>query len=142
MDSRPLVSVGLPTYNRAPGLKRAIESVLGQDYSNFELIISDNASTDETQRVCEECCARDQRIQYIRQPRNAGARANFLEVLRLARAEYFMWLADDDWLESSYLSCCTEQLIANPDFSMVAGTVNYFVEGQLLPHNETIKLLH
>jgi glycosyltransferase involved in cell wall biosynthesis len=140
MNSTPLVSVGLPTYNRVADLKQAIESVLAQDYSNLELVISDNASTDETQRVCEEFCARDSRVKYIRQSTNRGPRANFLEVLQQARGEFFMWLGDDDWLDSSYLSRCAQKLVENPDYSLVCGSSKYFQSGQLLPEGETIDL--
>ncbi|MEA2274445.1 MAG: hypothetical protein QOI98_3153, partial [Solirubrobacteraceae bacterium] len=117
MDGPPLVSVGLPTFNRAALLKRAIESVLAQDYSNLELIISDNGSPDETQQVCEEFCARDSRVKYIRQLSNRGPRANFLEVLHQARGEFFVCLGDDDWLDSSYISLCTQKLMENADYS-------------------------
>src|SRR5229473_2324672 len=106
MNSAPLVTIGLPTYNRASELKRAVESVLAQDYSNLELVISDNASTDDTQLVCERFCAQDNRIRYIRQPTNRGAAANFHEVLQRAGGEFFMWLGDDDWLDSSYVAQC------------------------------------
>ncbi len=140
MNDAPLVSVGLPTYNRAAALRRAIESVLAQDYSNLELVISDNASTDETQTMCEEFCAHDSRVKYIRQLSNLGARPNFLEVFERARGELFMWLGDDDWLDGSYVSHCTQALVENSDYSLVCGTAKYFQAGKFLLEGENIAL--
>jgi glycosyltransferase involved in cell wall biosynthesis len=140
MSNQPLVSIGLPTYNRASALRRAIESALTQDYQNIELVISDNASTDETQAICLEACARDSRIRYLRQQSNQGATWNFLEVLKQARGEFFMWLGDDDWLDSSYVSLCVRKLIENPDHSLVCGAANYYEDGRLLFEGETIIL--
>src|SRR2546425_2131583 len=127
----PLVSVGLPTFNRAGSLKQAIESVLAQGYTNLELVISDNASSDQTQSLCADYYARDKRIRYIRQPTNRGATANFMEVLNHSQGQYFMWLGDDDWLHPSYISRCLETLEANSDFSVVCGTAKYYEEGKL-----------
>lgn len=125
MADRPLVSIGLPTYNRAHVLRRAIASALEQDYANLELIISDNASTDETERICRELSGQDQRIRYFRQPINRGATANFNEVLRQARGEFFLWLSDDDWLDAAYVSQCVQVLEAQPDYALVSGTMKY-----------------
>src|SRR2546421_4318788 len=141
MNSAPLVTIGLPTYNRASEVERGIESALAQDYCNLELVISDNCSTDHTQLVCERFCAQDNRVRYIRQPTNRGPKANFLEVLRLARGEFFMWLGDDDWLDSSYVSQCAQKLIENPDYSLVCGVAQYYQDKQFLLEGETMVLL-
>src|SRR6266404_5120117 len=141
MKNAPLISIGLPTYNRAAHLRQAIESVLAQDYSHLELVISDNASTDETQSMCEEFSAQDSRVKYIRQLSNRGAGPNFLEVLQQARGEFFMWLGDDDWLDSSYVSQCTRELIENADYSLVCGIARYFQNGKFLLEGENISLL-
>jgi Glycosyl transferase family 2 len=138
---QPLVSVGLPTYNRAGLLKQAITSVLAQDYSNFELVISDNASADDTQRVCEDFCARDSRVKYIRHPTNEGPRGNFLEVLGRSRGEFFICLGDDDWLDASYVSRCTQELMENPDYSLVCGRAKYYQDGQFLADGAAVNLL-
>jgi glycosyltransferase involved in cell wall biosynthesis len=126
MKTFPLISVGLPTYNRAAGLKRAIESVLAQDYPNLELIISDNASTDETQTICEDFCRRDNRIRYLRQASNIGLTANFEAVWKAARGEFFMWLADDDWIDRDYVSRCLVYLGEDPDCLLVGGREKYY----------------
>jgi glycosyltransferase involved in cell wall biosynthesis len=125
-QSNPLVSVGLPTFNRSTSLGRAIQSVLEQHYSNIELIISDNASTDGTQALCEDFLAKDKRIRYVRQSLNMGMTANFRAALAHATGDYFMWLSDDDSLEPSYISRCLEVLSARADVSLVCGAAQYY----------------
>jgi glycosyltransferase involved in cell wall biosynthesis len=124
-SAEPLVTVGLPTYNRAQLLPRAIASVLAQSYQRVELVISDNASTDETESICREAMRQDGRIQYVRQPTNCGPIENFTEVVRRSSGELFMWLSDDDWLDAEYLSTCVALLTANQDVSAVCGRVRY-----------------
>ncbi len=125
VDRLPLVSVGLPTYNRASSLRRAIQSVLSQDYPHIELIVSDNASTDLTESICEEFSAQDKRVRYLRQVVNRGANANFQLVLSEARGTFFMWLSDDDWLDSQYLSRCVQILLEREDTVLVCGAATY-----------------
>ena len=97
------VSIGLPVYNGEKFLRKRIESLLNQTFGDFELIISDNASTDYTQAICEEYARKDKRIRYIRQERNMGAAWNFNFVLKEARHEYFVWVAVDDILMPTFL---------------------------------------
>jgi glycosyltransferase involved in cell wall biosynthesis len=99
----PRVSIGLPVYNGERYLAQAIQSALDQTYTDFELIISDNASTDGTQSICEQFAASDQRIQYHRLSENKGAAWNFNHVFSLAKGEYFCWLAHDDKLAPDFL---------------------------------------
>jgi glycosyltransferase involved in cell wall biosynthesis len=94
----PPVSVGLPVYNGGSMLIQALESILAQTYSDFELIISDNASTDETPDVVREYAARDRRIRYFRQPRNIGSGNNWSFVARQALGTWLKWVsANDDY---------------------------------------------
>lgn len=125
-NARGLVSVGLPTFNRSRRLKIAIESVLGQDYVDIELVIGDNNSSDDTHVVCQGYVASDKRVRYSRQTINVGMAANFREVLARSRGEYFMWLSDDDSLEPSYISRCLEVLLQSPDASLVCGAAKYY----------------
>ncbi len=132
INTLPLVSVGIPTYNRSIQLQRAIESVLKQDYLNIEVIISDNASTDNTLEVCSALAKQDSRISYIRQSANHGAMKNFIEVLEHSKGEFFMWLGDDDFLSQSYISECVKVLQEDLNYSLVAGVAKYyFPDGQL-----------
>lgn len=123
----PLVSIGIPTYNRSAYIRKSIESVLIQDYPNLEIIISDNASTDETEQICEEYSRQNQQIKYIRQPQNLGSFPNFRVVLQQASGEYFMWLGDDDWIDSNYISQCVQVLQDNPDYALVSGRARYIL---------------
>ncbi len=111
----PLVSIGLPVYNAAGLLPTALESLLAQDYPNFELVISDNASTDETGAICREHAQRDSRISYHRADVNRGASWNFNRVFELSRGEYFMWGAHDDLWDPRYVSSCVEVLRSRPE---------------------------
>ncbi|MDT7542567.1 MAG: hypothetical protein QOE33_2471 [Acidobacteriota bacterium] len=140
-SSTPRISVGLPTYNRASSLRLAVESVLAQDYDDFELIISDNGSTDETRALCEEFAARDPRVRYIAQPVNRGISFNFQATLSAARGELFMWLADDDWLSPSYFSSCMEALSGHDDYALVCGKTKYFRDGKFVMEEGGMSLL-
>ena len=99
----PRVSIGLPVYNGANWLPETIDSILGQTYSNFELVISDNASTDTTQEVCEGYALRDARVRYERLPENLGAAFNYNRVFERSVAPYFKWAGHDDLLDPAYL---------------------------------------
>lgn len=128
-DKSPLVTIGIPTYNRAELLARSIESALGQYHQRIEIIISNNASTDGTRRICREYAKRDRRIIYLEQLENVGATANFQAVLEKASGDYFMWLGDDDWLDPSYLAQCLDTLQSDPRVSLVSGAPIYYRDG-------------
>src|SRR5687767_11052901 len=85
----PKVSIGMPVYNGANYIRRSIRSILDQDYRNLELVISDNASTDETEAICREMAATDDRIRYFRNEVNLGAAKNYNRVFELAQGEFF-----------------------------------------------------
>lgn len=116
MDTQkdPLVSIGIPVFNGEKYLVVAIESVLNQAFQDFELVISDNASTDKTQEICESFAAYDARIRYFRQPINRGAGFNYNFVFYQARGRYFRWLAHDDFIAPDCLSVCVKALDADP----------------------------
>jgi glycosyltransferase involved in cell wall biosynthesis len=103
---RPLVSIGMPVYNGERFLRQALESILVQDYENFELIISDNASTDRTGNICQMYAERDTRIRYVRNETNLGASPNHKRVFEMARGDYFKWAAHDDECLPTFLSRC------------------------------------
>jgi glycosyltransferase involved in cell wall biosynthesis len=130
MSNQPLVTIGLPTYNRGYSLRDALESALTQDYQNIELVISDNGSTDETQAICLEACARDKRIRYFRFDSNQGPTVNFSEVLKQARGEFFMWFSDDDWMDRSYVSEGLRVMLAHADVGLVCGREKYYDDGK------------
>jgi glycosyltransferase involved in cell wall biosynthesis len=125
----PRVSIGLPVYNGARLLPQALSSLLGQTQGDFEVIICDNASTDETQQICVEHAARDRRIRYVRNERNLGANANFNRTVALARAPYFKWAAHDDLYEPSYLATCVGILDRRPD-TVLAHCATAFIDDE------------
>jgi glycosyltransferase involved in cell wall biosynthesis len=140
-NSNPLVSVGLPTYNRGAQLRRAIESVLAQDYPNLELVISDNGSTDETEALCTEFSQKDSRVRYIRQAVNRGMAYNFRTVLEESRGEYFMWLGDDDWMDANLVSSCVRVLLEDPSQAIVSGMPKHCsTDGTVLYDGDCINL--
>lgn len=108
--SHPRVSVGLPVFNGAEFVRGAIESILRQDYRDLELIISDNASTDDTGAICREAAMRDSRVRYHRNAANIGAAGNYNKVFELARGEYFKWAAHDDECHPAMIGRCVEFL--------------------------------
>ncbi len=110
----PRVSIGMPVRNGEPYLSAAIESVLAQTYPDFELVISDNASDDDTERICRCYADRESRIRYYRNVDNIGAARNFNRVFELSRGEYFKWFAHDDLLAPTYLQRCVETLDKAP----------------------------
>jgi len=114
----PRVSIGMPVYNGAKYLEIALDSILAQTFTDFELIISDNASTDGTQAICERYRDRDSRIQYHRNERNMGASWNFNRVYALSRAPYFKQAAHDDVLAPTFLERCVELLDRDPSVVM------------------------
>jgi glycosyltransferase involved in cell wall biosynthesis len=99
----PCVSIGMPVYNGERYLACAVESILGQDFTDFELIICDNASTDRTAEICRAFAERDPRVRYYRNPENLGAGPNYDRCFHLARGIYFKWAAHDDCLAPDYL---------------------------------------
>jgi glycosyltransferase involved in cell wall biosynthesis len=111
---KPLVAVGLPVYNGEEFLGAAIESVLAQSFRDLELIISDNASTDRTERICGGYASRDARVSYHRASENHGIVWNYNRVFELSSSEFFMWFSHDDILASNYLERCVEVLRKEP----------------------------
>lgn len=114
----PKVSIGMPVYNGENFIKEALDSLLAQTFTDFELIISDNASTDETEAICQDYAAKDMRIRYIRQTENRGAIANFKFVLDEAVGEYFMWAAADDIWSHEFIMTCNRLLSDNNQAGM------------------------
>lgn len=111
------VSIGLPVYNGENYLPENLESLLAQTFTDFEVIISDNASTDSTREICRTYVARDRRVRYFRNEENRGIAWNHNNVFTLARGEYFLWIGHDDVLAPQYLERCVA--ILDKDLSLV-----------------------
>ena len=111
----PRVTIGIPVYNGENYLDRTLTSLLAQSFKDFELIISDNGSTDKTEEICRAFAAKDSRIYYQRNDINRGAAWNYNNVATLARGEFFMWNAHDDMRAPEYIERCVEALTQHKD---------------------------
>ena len=110
----PTITIGLPVLNGQEYLQEAVESILCQTFEDFELIISDNASTDGTREICEEFAKHDRRVTYKSNDENLGARLNYNKVFSLARSEYFKWAAHDDKLDPCFIERCLQAMQFDP----------------------------
>ena len=110
----PLVTIGLPVFNGAAHLSVTMEAILKQSYENIELIICDNASTDETAKIAASAASQEKRIKFIRNNENIGAPNNFNRVLQESSGEFFMWAASDDLHSEDFIEECVGRLLENP----------------------------
>lgn len=122
----PAVSIGMPAYNSERTIRESIDCLLAQDFRDFELVISDNASTDRTWEIISEFAARDPRVVALRQPTNIGANGNYTAVFLAARGRYFKWASSNDWCAPNFVSACVKVLEARPDVVLVAPRTRLF----------------
>lgn len=123
----PLVSIGIPTYNRPKELRTALAGISAQTYTNLEIIVSDNGSPgNETEGVVQEFMKKDSRISFFRQPENRGPVFNMNFVLQQSNGIYFMWVADDDRFENNFIAECLGQLISDEDIVAVTTEAQYY----------------
>ncbi len=108
------VAIGIPVYNGSNFVGAAVESILGQTYGDFDLFISDNASTDATEDICRGYARDDARVHYVRQPRNLGAAGNHNALLGMNDSAYFKWASHDDILAPGFLAACVAALDGDP----------------------------
>jgi glycosyltransferase involved in cell wall biosynthesis len=109
------VSVAIPVYNGDNYLAEALDSILAQTYTDFEIVISDNGSTDATESICRRYMAQDSRVKYFRTAVNQGASWNFRRAVALASGFYFVFLAHDDKWAPEFLEKCVAVLDAQPE---------------------------
>ena len=110
----PTISIGLPVFNGERYVALALESLLKQDFNDFEVIISDNASTDRTSEICADFARKDRRIRYYRNSGNIGSAPNYNRTFHLSSGQYFKWLAHDDLCRPQFLSRCLEVMHSAP----------------------------
>jgi glycosyltransferase involved in cell wall biosynthesis len=118
MTDRPLVTIGLPAYNREALLRQSLDSLLAQTYTNFVLLISDNASTDATPQICKEYAQRDSRVKYYRNDVNIGNPRNFNRVFELTTTPYLKWSTTDDLWEPTFLERALEVMERDPSIAL------------------------
>jgi glycosyltransferase involved in cell wall biosynthesis len=137
LPPEPKVSIGLPVYNGEQYLEQSLDSILSQTYRDFELIISDSASSDRTESICRQYAERDARVRYYRQPRNRGITWNFRQVALLARGTYFLWTAHDDHFAPEYIERGFAFLQKNPGTVVCyAKAIEINEDGKQLPRKE------
>ena len=141
VGKKPCVSIGFPVFNGENYIRQAIDSILAQTYEDFELVISDNASTDKTQQICREYAKRDCRISYHRSERNFGATWNFNRVFKLTSGVYFKWAAHDDVLGPAFLQKCVNVLDNDPNVVLCHSKTGRIDEhGTLVGNYDDMKL--
>ncbi len=114
----PKLTLGIPVYNGAAYLAQLFNCLRAQTFTDFEAIITDNASTDATEQICRRVIAADPRFRYLRNPHNIGAAPNFNGVFEHGRGRYFKWTAHDDLLAPTYLERCVAVLEEDPSVSV------------------------
>ncbi|HLT71787.1 MAG TPA: glycosyltransferase family 2 protein [Cyclobacteriaceae bacterium] len=140
-EEYPLLSIGVPTYNGAKRIHKALNSIWNSGYPNLEVIICDNCSTDNTQDICEQVAREHPEVRYIRHKENLGILRNFEFALEQAKGQYFMWVADDDIVEPGVLTRYVDFLEANREYSLVSGKIRYWV-GDVFSHFEQKTIEH
>src|SRR5690349_13137281 len=113
-EKKPRVSIGMPVRNGQKYIREAIDSILAQTFTDWELIVCDNASTDATEQIVRDYAARDPRVRYHRNPTDIGPANNHNVGVQLSRGEYFRWHAHDDMIAPTYLEECVKTLDADP----------------------------
>ena len=127
----PLVSIGVPSYNRPQLLDRLLSQLLAQTYPRIEIIVSDNCSSaPEVFRVAQACSERDSRVRAFRQAENVGALANHDFVRSHARGKYFLWAHDDDEFPPNYIDVCVRYLEANASAVLVGPSCDRYLNGE------------
>jgi glycosyltransferase involved in cell wall biosynthesis len=124
----PPLTIGLPVYNGAEYLERALDALLAQTFGDFRLLVSDNASTDATPAILERYARRDRRIEVVRQAANTGGERNFDFVIRQASTEYFMWAAHDDVFGPAAVERCLDVLRDDRTAALCCADVAFIYE--------------
>jgi glycosyltransferase involved in cell wall biosynthesis len=118
MSPYPILTVGMPVYNAARFLAKSLDSILRQTFADFQLLVSDNSSTDDTEAICREYASRDQRIRYFRNEKNMGAGWNFRRVYSMATGKYYKQAAHDDFCEPAFFEACIDALERDPGLTV------------------------
>jgi glycosyltransferase involved in cell wall biosynthesis len=132
MDSPTRLTIGMPVYNAERYLSQALDSILSQRFENYQILISDNNSTDQTKHICQAYADRDPRIVYLQQKRNVGAAYNFNFLVEKASTPYFRWACHDDILEPDCLEACVSVLDDHPDV-VLAYTDSVMIDDHGIP---------
>jgi glycosyltransferase involved in cell wall biosynthesis len=118
MSAEPLVTIGLPVYNGERFIRQSLDSLLGQTFRDFRLIVSDNASTDSTAAICQEYAARDPRVVYTRNDHNIGNPRNFNKIANLTTTKYLKWSTADDYWDIHFLEKAVAVMEKDPSIAL------------------------
>lgn len=129
MKKKPIVSIGMTVHNDEKRLPNAIETILNQSFKDFELIISDNASTDNTENICHHYQNKDSRVNYFRQSRDMGGPNNFVFVYKQAIGEFFMWAPSHYSRSLNFIEECLKVLKSDLNCNFVS-TPNCWIEDE------------
>jgi len=140
-ETNQLLSIGMPVFNGEKFLEKSISSLLNQTYENFELLVSDNASNDKTQKICQDFSEKDKRVRYVRHKKNLGSTRNYHYVLEQANKEYFMWAAADDFWEPEFLEKNMSFLKSNKEFVSSVSLVKPFGDNEKNKNSRSPNLL-
>lgn len=136
---KPRLTICLPIYNAEKYLKIALDSIISQDFKDFQVFIFDNCSEDSTPEICKEYTEKDNRFNYIKNEVNVGAIKNFNNAVAYADTEFFVWLAHDDSWEPTFLSKCIEKLDNNKDSVLCCTGTNYIdINGNIIPEMQAL----
>lgn len=129
--STPRVSIGIPVYNGGQMFADLLDSLVRQSFTDFEIVISDNASTDTTSKIAQDYAEKDLRIRYYRNKENIGAAPNYNRVFELASpSPYFKWAAHDDIYAPTFLEKCVQALDSDPDVVLAYTIVDVIDESE------------
>ena len=126
MDAPPRITIGMPVFNGEATIAVAIEALLAQTFGDFELVVSDNASTDATREVVEGLALQDARVRYSRQATNIGANNNYSHLAVVARGEFLKWASASDWCAPTFLERCLARLTHDADAVLAAPRTRLF----------------
>jgi len=125
-EAKPKLSIGLPVFNGEKFIRKRLDSIISQTFSDFIVLISDNCSTDNTQKICRDYLSKDSRIEYFRQEKNIGGFNNFSFLLDEAKSKYFVWAAVDDWWLPQFLEKNVKILESNNRFVGSISKIEYY----------------
>ncbi len=124
--TRPLVSICIPVFNEEKDIEKTLTNVLSQKYENFEVVISDNASTDKTTDICQRIAQKDDRVKYFRNHTTTNQNDNFNRVFKLSTGKFTLLMGGHDWLDPNYIEQCIAKFEENPEFVLVTTYKKYF----------------
>ena len=125
MTNHPLVSICIPVFNEGKDIERTITNVLSQTYENFEVVISDNASTDQTEAICRRIAQKDDRLKYFRSLKTSNQNENFNRVFKLSKGQFTLWMGGHDWLDPGCIEQCIAKFEENPEFVLITTNKKY-----------------